>query len=312
HRGGALPICTRHGGRSPGAVEWIELHMTDRIGPVSPAIDRAFDDVAQFANVAWPWILVELTAHVISKAWPTLPADLRSHASSEIVGENIHVAFAYSERWQRDDLEAQSIEQVRTKAPLVGQLRQVLVGRRDDPNIDTHRPRRADAIDLAIFHRAEKPLLRRHRQRSDFIEEQRPAIGFLEPPGTLASGTSKGAGLVPEQLGFDQRFGKRGAVHRHQGLLPSIRQAVQAFGDQFLTRPPLPDHQYGAPHGRSPTGPLDRIEEGAGLADKLIFPLHVQLLADFTKSWQSSPIAQQPPALIVLKTRCLNVWHRLC
>ncbi len=49
---------------------------------------------------------------------------------------------------------------------------------------------------------------------------------------------------------------------------------VQAFGDQFLARSALADHKYGTIQRRGATGPLDRIEKGEALPDKLIGPLH--------------------------------------
>ena len=54
----------------------------------------------------------------------------------------------------------------------------------------------------------------------------------------------------------------------------ALRQAVQAFGDQFLAGPALADHQYRAAHGRGAARALDRVEEGPRLSDKLVLPLH--------------------------------------
>ena len=64
---------------------------------------------------------------------------------------------------------------------------------------------------------------------------------------------------------------------------------MQAFGDQFLARPALADDEHGPPHGRGATGALDRIEEGPGLPDKLIFPLHDQEIGIFPNAWQQKP-----------------------
>src|SRR5690554_6257458 len=64
---------TRRAVGLPRAVERVELDMGDRFAPVVPAIDRALDDVAQLANVARPWIGVELLPDVAGETRPGLP-----------------------------------------------------------------------------------------------------------------------------------------------------------------------------------------------------------------------------------------------
>ena len=49
---------------------------------------------------------------------------------------------------------------------------------------------------------------------------------------------------------------------------------MEAFGDQFLARPALSDHQHRALQGRRAAGPLDSVEESERLPDELIVPLH--------------------------------------
>src|SRR3546814_13165711 len=72
------------------------------------------------------------------------------------------------------------------------------------------------------------------RSVPEFVEEQRAPVRLLVPPGARARRAGKGPGLVPEQLGLDQRFGQRRAIERHERLAPARRQAVEALGDQFL------------------------------------------------------------------------------
>ena len=91
---------------------------------------------------------------------------------------------------------------------------------------------------------------------------------------------------MAEQLGLDQGFGQRGAVHGDQRLVPAARQAVKAFGDEFFTRTALADHKHGAVHGRSAGGAFDRVEEGPGLADELALELHIQTIVKFPNAWQ--------------------------
>ena len=162
----------------------------------------------------------------------------------------------------------------------------MLVRRGDDAHIDADRARGADACDLAIFDRAEQALLCAHRHRRELVEEQRAAVGFLEPAGAAARRAREGAGFVPEQLAFDQRLGHRGAVHDHIRTIPARRQAVEALGDQFLARPALADHEHRAVERRREARAFDRILEGRRLADELRFALHSQSLANFPVHWQ--------------------------
>ena len=59
--------------------------------------------------------------------------------------------------------------------------RQVAVRRGDDPHVDADRPLAADAHDLAVLHDAQQADLRGERELADLVEEQRAAVGLLEP-----------------------------------------------------------------------------------------------------------------------------------
>ena len=193
------------------------------------------------------------------------------------------VALAHAQRRQRDDLEAQPVEQIGAEAALVDQARQMLVGGGDDADVDLDRLGRADAGDLAIFDRAQQPVLRRRRQRRQFVEEQGPAVGFLEAAVAGLGGAGEAARFMPEQFGLDQVFGKRGAVHRHQRPRPASRQMVEPLGDQFLARAALADYQHRTVERRGTAGALDRVEESEARADELIASLHANMW------WQIPP-----------------------
>ena len=171
---------------------------------------------------------------------------------------------------------------------------QILVGRRDDPDVDLDRPRRADPVDLAVFDRAEQTLLSAHRERGEFVEEQRALVGFLEPACPRAGGAGERASLMTEQFGLDQRFRQSRAVHRDERLAPAQRQAVEAFGDQFLAGPALADHEHRAAHRRGAAGAFDCVEKRARLADELNLPIHAHALADFPNLAQSAPPTISP------------------
>ena len=101
-----------------------------------------------------------------------------------------------------------------------------------------------------------------------------PRSASSKRPARRAGRAGERARLVAEQLGLDQRLGQRRAVHDDQRVFPAVRQAVEALGDQLLAGAALADDEHRAAHRRGAAGALDRVEEGARLADELVFPLH--------------------------------------
>src|SRR5690348_11022929 len=128
-----------------------------------------------------------------------------------------HVALACSERRQGDDLEREAVEKVGAELSLVDLSRQVLVGGRDDPDVDADWLGGTDSRDLAIFDGSEEPVLRRHGKRSKLVQEQGPAVRLLEAAMPGLGGTCEASGLMTEQLGLDEILRQRGAVHDNEG-----------------------------------------------------------------------------------------------
>src|SRR5690606_41230399 len=62
-------------------------------------------------------------------------------------------------------------------------------------------------------------------------------------PLSRSGGAGERAGLVAEQLRFEQALGEGRAVHLDQRLLPALREIMQPRRDQLLARAALADHQ---------------------------------------------------------------------
>ena len=110
------------------------------------------------------------------------------------------------------------------------------------------------------------------RQGPEFVEEQGAAVGFLEAAVAGLGGAGEAARFVAEQLGLDQVFRQRRAVHDDQRPRPARRQMVEALGDQLLAGAALADHQHRPVERRGAARPLDRVEKGQALPDELIRP----------------------------------------
>ena len=112
-----------------------------------------------------------------------------------------HVLDALAQRRQpqRHDVEAE--EQVLAEQALLDQDAQILVGGGDDAHVGLDRGTAADGGVFALLQHAQQPGLRLHRHVADFVEEQRAALGLLEPAGGAGVGTGEGAALMAEQFG---------------------------------------------------------------------------------------------------------------
>ena len=172
---------------------------------------------------------------------------------------------------------------------------------------------RADPGDLAIFDRAQQPVLRRARQRGELVEEQGAAVGLLEAAGAGLGRAGEGAGLVAEQLGLDQGLGQRRAVHHDQRPVPAGGKMVEALGDQLLAGAALADHQHRPVERRGAARALDRVEEGRGLADQLGVALHCQCLGRFPTNSQAQSCAPRRRNAPFRRISAIPAsWHGSC
>jgi hypothetical protein len=85
---------------------------------------------------------------------------------------------------------------------------------------------------------------------ADFVEEERAAVGRLEPARLGRERAGERAFLVAEEFALDQAFGEGAAVHRHEGLAAAAAQVVHMPRDQFLAGAGLSDDEHVGIAGR--------------------------------------------------------------
>src|SRR5690606_13926753 len=78
---------------------------------------------------------------------------------------------------------------------------------------------------------------------SDFVEEQRTAMGFGELAAVIGDGTGESALPVPEQRGFYEIGGNGTAIDGDEGLAGAVAGALNDASDQFLADAGLAFHQ---------------------------------------------------------------------
>jgi hypothetical protein len=89
--------------------------------------------------------------------------------------------------------DVQAIEQIGPEASLLDLLLQVGIGRKDEAKVDRNFTFRTDGPDAAVFEHAQQLALHRQRQFTDFIEEQRAAMGIEEQALTPAVCAGEGS-----------------------------------------------------------------------------------------------------------------------
>ena len=111
---------------------------------------------------------------------------------------------------QADHVE--TIVQVFTKPAGTDQGLEVLMGGGQDPHVDRDRLRAADALEGHFLEHAQQLGLNLEVDVADLVQEERAAVGLLEPPDAVAVGPGERTLDVAEQLAFEQALRQGGAV----------------------------------------------------------------------------------------------------
>ncbi len=106
--------------------------------------------------------------------------------------------------------------QVLAKLALGDHRFEVLVGRRDDPDVGGERLIAADPLELLLLQHAQELGLGLHIHVADFVEEQGAAVRGLEFSFAACNRPGEGTLLMPEQFALDQLARERGAIDRDE------------------------------------------------------------------------------------------------
>src|SRR4051794_10420791 len=101
----------------------------------------------------------------------------------------------------------------------------------------------ANAFDLPFLQHAQQRDLRLGWQLADFVEEDRPAIGCLEPSKPALQRACEGAFLVSKQLGRDERRRNRRAVHADERSGRTARALVKGACDELFAGSGLAEYE---------------------------------------------------------------------
>src|SRR5580704_108749 len=204
----------------------------------------AFDHIAELADVAGPGMRAE-PPEAVGIDPGKLLAEFPLEMGDEMVGQPRDVLATLAERRDVNRQHVQSIEEIGAQATIRDVALEVAIRGRDEANVDANRARCADAFDLLFLQRAQELHLTLERQLADLIEEQRRAVGRLEPSHASLHGARERAALVAEELALDQPRSNRATVERHHGLECPGALRMECSRDQLLARARLADEQDG-------------------------------------------------------------------
>src|SRR5262245_54390515 len=101
--------------------------------------------------------------------------------------------------------------EVLAEAVVVDHRAKISVRRRDPADVDLERATATDALETARLQDAQQLGLQLGLELADLVEEERAAVGELEPAALALARAGERALLVAEELALEQRLGQRRA-----------------------------------------------------------------------------------------------------
>ena len=98
---------------------------------------------------------------------------------------------------------------------------------------------RADALNLAVFQKAQQERLHSQTHLADFVHEDGAALGLLEPSALVTVRVRETAAHVSEQFRFEQGIGQARAVDRDERALSSVAPLVDHARYDFFSNAAL-------------------------------------------------------------------------
>src|SRR4029450_10498183 len=113
---------------------------------------------------------------------------------------------------------------------------EVLVRRREQPDVNANRPGAAETFELLLLQYAKQLGLQLQRDVADLVQEDRPPVPHLEAPDALGDRAGEGALLVSEELAFQQAGRNRGAIQLDERAAATAAQGVEGAGGKVSAR----------------------------------------------------------------------------
>ena len=193
---------------------------------------RAAHHILEFAHVARPRVSAQHCQCAVAQ--PRHRGPFRCVAQQHRESERGDVGAAFAQRGQREREHVEPVIKVGAEAAFVDFERQVAVGAGDHAHIDPDWLGRAERHNFAFLEHAQQLGLERQRHLSDFVKQQRPAVGCAEETLGRGMGAGERALLVPEQQSFEHRLGHCRAIHADEWASLAWRAIVDEAAEHFF------------------------------------------------------------------------------
>ena len=165
--------------------------------------DSPFDDVFQFADIAWPVVMFQRVQRFLVDMSNPL-AQFFGSLFEKVNRQFKQIFSPLRERWQRDVHNVQPVEEVVAKFSSLDQLIEILVRGRDQSHVDFDSSRSADRLERPPLQYTQKFDLSLQRDIADFVQKQRPAMSHFEPTHSVFVSAGEGAFYVSKEFALQQ------------------------------------------------------------------------------------------------------------
>src|ERR1700687_1764148 len=231
--------------------------------------DKPLDEVSQFSNITRPGIADKDFHGGVTELARFLSVG-RAEFAQEISCQRGDVLPAVAQGRHVKGNHVQAIEKILAKGAARDFLFEMLVRCGDDAHVDAQGSVGAYALEALFLEYPQNFRLRAEAHVSDFIEEERPAVGLLKFTDLVFRRAGKAALNMPEELGLDQFLRNRRAIDFPERTLAAKARSVQRARNELLARAALTVDQHAAV-GRCRDGYLlaQRFHRNA-VADNLV------------------------------------------
>ena len=233
----------------------------------------------QFAHVAWPSVGLQGCDSADGD-----PGSLAPVTPGRLLDEGRRqpgdVSRPLPEWRQHDGKHIESVEQVLAKPSGSGLQPQAPVRRRNHPDVDAPRRVLAHSLELPFLQHPEELSLEFDRDLPDFVEEERAAVGGLEPSRAVAQGAGECALGMAEELAFEQFARDRCTVHANQRSMAPRTQVVQRACHELLACARFTFDEHRGGRGRDNRHLVEHRAESGAVADEAMRRAPAQLIAE--------------------------------
>src|ERR1700693_57003 len=265
-RGGALP-------QVESEVSGLELAPGRQQG-------RPLEHVAQLADIPRPTVRLE-TPDSPRRELERGASELGGTSVKEMFREDRNVFDPLSQRRQTQQNRADTEVEIAPEALLLDRGGQILMGRRDEPDVHLTIVHVSQTPEAPFFQDLEQLGLDLKVHVSDLVEKQRAAVRAPQQSDLSRDGSRERPSFVAEELGLEELAVQARAIEIQKAFLATGAVAMEPGGQDSLARPGLAADENGPVCCQHSSGLLGQGADRRALAEKGIqrFPRPDRLVA---------------------------------